>query len=62
MLGSRHEVSDEDHVTDEGYYGKGVYFSEYPSYSMDYIIDGNELLLSKVLVGKVLTTTSKKQF
>ena len=33
--------------TDQGYYGKGIYFSEDPSYSMDYIKGGNKLLLCK---------------
>ena len=36
-----------------GWYGKGVYFSEYPRYSMNYIRDSSKLLLCQVLPGKV---------
>eukprot|EP00026_Physarum_polycephalum_P002052 Phypoly_transcript_02056.p1 GENE.Phypoly_transcript_02056~~Phypoly_transcript_02056.p1 ORF type:complete len:782 (-),score=205.77 Phypoly_transcript_02056:108-2453(-) len=39
------------HATDSGWYGKGIYFSEYPDYSMGYIKDCTRLLLSKVLLG-----------
>ncbi|KAL6045080.1 Poly(ADP-ribose) polymerase catalytic domain containing protein [Balamuthia mandrillaris] len=35
-----------------GFYGKGIYFSEYSSYSMPYVRGGNKLLLCKVLVGR----------
>uniref|UniRef100_A0A8B8BUY0 Poly [ADP-ribose] polymerase n=1 Tax=Crassostrea virginica TaxID=6565 RepID=A0A8B8BUY0_CRAVI len=41
------------HTTDTGWYGKGVYFSEYPEYSMDYIDGAEKLLLCQVLPGKV---------
>ena len=41
------------HTTDTGWYGKGVYFSEYPEYSMDYIQGAEKLLLCQVLPGKV---------
>eukprot|EP00794_Sanderia_malayensis_P012150 gene12150-13403_t len=41
------------HATDPGWYGKGVYFSEYPKYSMNYIRDSSKLLLCQVLPGKV---------
>ena len=44
------------HRTDTGWYGKGVYFSEYPSYSMGYIQGATKLLLSQVLPGKVFVT------
>lgn len=42
-----------EHATDTGYYGRGVYFSEYPSYSMKYIRGASKLLLCQVLPGKV---------
>lgn len=41
------------HATDTGWYGKGVYFSEFPNYSMGYIKGGQKLLLCQVLPGKV---------
>ncbi|XP_062589325.1 uncharacterized protein LOC134250975 [Saccostrea cucullata] len=41
------------HRTDTGWYGKGVYFSEYPDYSMGYIQGAEKLLLCQVLPGKV---------
>ncbi|XP_070211703.1 uncharacterized protein [Littorina saxatilis] len=41
------------HKTDTGWYGAGVYFSEYPSYSMSYISGSTKLLLCQVLPGKV---------
>uniref|UniRef100_A0A8B8BMY6 Poly [ADP-ribose] polymerase n=1 Tax=Crassostrea virginica TaxID=6565 RepID=A0A8B8BMY6_CRAVI len=41
------------HATDTGWYGKGVYFSEYPEYSMHYIRGAEKLLLCQVLPGKV---------
>ncbi|ELR18837.1 Poly(ADP-ribose) polymerase catalytic domain containing protein [Acanthamoeba castellanii str. Neff] len=34
-----------------GFYGKGVYFSEFASYSIPYVRGGTKLLLCKVLVG-----------
>ncbi|XP_052245568.1 uncharacterized protein LOC127854544 [Dreissena polymorpha] len=40
------------HRTDTGWYGKGVYFSEYPAYSMGYIKGATQLLLCQVLQGK----------
>ncbi|XP_066302677.1 uncharacterized protein [Branchiostoma lanceolatum] len=46
------------HATDTGWYGKGVYFSEYPSYSMPYIKGGNRILLCQVLPGKVYQCSS----
>jgi aprataxin and PNK-like factor len=39
--------------TDEGWYGAGIYFSEYPSYFMDYVQGADRLLLCQVLPGKV---------
>ena len=39
--------------TDAGWYGAGIYFSEYPAYSMDYIQGAERLLLCQVLPGKV---------
>jgi len=42
-------------TTDEGYFGRGFYFSEYPAMSMDYA--GNEyLLICLVLIGKAFLT------
>lgn len=41
------------HKTDTGWYGAGVYFSEYPSYSMSYISGASKLMLCQVLPGKV---------
>ncbi|XP_070565989.1 uncharacterized protein [Ptychodera flava] len=40
------------HATDTGFYGSGVYFSEYPNYAMGYIKGGKRLLLCLVLLGK----------
>ena len=45
------------HRTDTGWYGKGVYFSEYPDYSMGYIQGAQKLLLCQVLPGKVYKCT-----
>eukprot|EP01029_Cantina_marsupialis_P011477 TRINITY_DN2559_c0_g1_i2.p1 TRINITY_DN2559_c0_g1~~TRINITY_DN2559_c0_g1_i2.p1 ORF type:complete len:569 (+),score=173.00 TRINITY_DN2559_c0_g1_i2:83-1789(+) len=45
------------HATDTGWYGKGVYFSEFPDYCMGYIKGGTKLLLSKVLLGKAFHCT-----
>ncbi|XP_064613659.1 uncharacterized protein LOC135477473 [Liolophura sinensis] len=45
------------HKTDTGWYGKGVYFSEYPGYSMGYIQGATSLLLCQVLPGKVYQCT-----
>ncbi|XP_071112947.1 protein mono-ADP-ribosyltransferase PARP14-like isoform X2 [Haliotis cracherodii] len=39
--------------TDAGYYGSGVYFSEYPEYSMGYIAGAQKILLSQVILGEV---------
>lgn len=47
-----------EHATDTGYYGRGVYFSEYPSYSMTYIRGASKLLLCQVLPGKVYRCTN----
>lgn len=41
-----------------GYYGRGVYFSEYPSYSMTYIRGASKLLLCQVLPGNVYRCTN----
>lgn len=41
------------HATDTGWYGKGVYFSEFPDYCMGYIKGADKLLLCQVLPGKV---------
>lgn len=46
-----------EHATDTGYYGRGVYFSEYPSYSMTFIRGASRLLLCQVLPGKVYRCT-----
>ena len=40
--------------TDSGYYGAGVYFSEYPGYSMGYISGASIIMLCQVLQGKVI--------
>ncbi|GAM17278.1 hypothetical protein SAMD00019534_004530 [Acytostelium subglobosum LB1] len=40
------------HATDSGWYGKGIYFSEFPEYSIGYISDCSKILLCKVLLGK----------
>ncbi|KAI3383281.1 hypothetical protein SNEBB_009976 [Seison nebaliae] len=40
------------HATDSGYWGGGVYFSEYPNYSMSYIKGATKILLCQVLLGK----------
>lgn len=45
------------HRTDTGWYGKGVYFSEYPAYSMGYISGASKFLLCQVLPGKVFQCT-----
>ncbi|XP_052800708.1 uncharacterized protein LOC128231656 [Mya arenaria] len=45
------------HRTDTGWYGKGVYFSEYPSYSMGYIAGSQKMLLCQVLPGKAYQCT-----
>ncbi|XP_005100639.1 uncharacterized protein LOC101862421 [Aplysia californica] len=39
--------------TDNGWYGAGVYFSEYPSYSMGYVHGASKLMLCQVLPGKI---------
>ncbi|KAK6168972.1 hypothetical protein SNE40_020113 [Patella caerulea] len=39
-------------------YGNGVYFSEYPTYSMGYIQGATKLLLCQVLLGKSYTCTA----
>ncbi|XP_050418622.2 uncharacterized protein LOC126831981 [Patella vulgata] len=43
--------------TDTGWYGAGVYFSEYPAYSMGYIQGATKLLLCQVLPGKAFQCT-----
>ncbi|KAK5581268.1 hypothetical protein RB653_001299 [Dictyostelium firmibasis] len=40
------------HATDSGWYGKGIYFSEFTDYSIGYIKDCTKILLCKVLLGK----------
>ncbi|XP_045169852.2 uncharacterized protein LOC123532470 [Mercenaria mercenaria] len=45
------------HRADTGWYGKGVYFSEYPNYSMGYISGATKFLLCQVLPGKVYNCT-----
>ncbi|XP_046570875.1 protein mono-ADP-ribosyltransferase PARP14-like isoform X2 [Haliotis rubra] len=42
-------------------YGNGVYFSEFPDYSMRYIRGSTKLLLCKVLLGKTYTISSFTQ-
>ncbi|XP_046570910.1 protein mono-ADP-ribosyltransferase PARP14-like [Haliotis rubra] len=44
--------------TDTGYYGSGVYFSEYPEYSMGYIAGAQKILLSQVILGEVFHCTA----
>ena len=39
-----------------GVYGRGIYFSEHPGYSLQY---GNALILCKVLLGNVLTLNKR---
>jgi len=39
-----------------GYYGKGIYFSEYPGYSMGYVRGGNKILLCLILIGNSYKT------
>lgn len=41
-----------------GFYGRGVYFSEYPSYSVSYIRGASRLLLCQVLPGNVYRCTN----
>lgn len=45
------------HSTDAGWYGRGVYFSEFPSYAMEYITSGTKLLLCQVVLGKIYHCT-----
>ncbi|CAF1404341.1 unnamed protein product [Adineta steineri] len=45
------------HATDDGYWGRGTYFSEYPNYSMGYIKGATKLLLCQILQGKVFQCT-----
>ncbi|KAK3108084.1 hypothetical protein FSP39_000847 [Pinctada imbricata] len=52
-----HSDSGFAHRTDTGWYGKGVYFSEFPAYSMGYIQGAQKLLLCQVLPGKVFKCT-----
>jgi len=47
-----------EHATDTGFYGRGVYFSEYPSYSVSYIRGASRLLLCQVLPGNVYRCTN----
>jgi len=42
---------------DRGFYGEGIYFSEYASYSMAYA-GCNKILLCKVLIGRAYTMAS----
>ncbi|OPL33588.1 hypothetical protein AM593_08322, partial [Mytilus galloprovincialis] len=46
------------HRHNNGYYGRGVYFSEFPGYSMGYISGATQLLLSQVLPGNVYVCPS----
>ncbi|CAL1528756.1 unnamed protein product [Lymnaea stagnalis] len=46
------------HKTDSGWYGAGVYFSEFTYYSMAYITGCSELMLCQVLPGKVFECPS----
>jgi len=39
--------------TDKGFYGAGIYLSEFPGLSMAYVRKGSKFLLCKVLLGKV---------
>lgn len=39
-------------TTDAGYYGRGIYFSEFSSFSMGYSRGSNRLLICKLLQGK----------
>ncbi|KAH9515167.1 hypothetical protein Btru_019414 [Bulinus truncatus] len=41
------------HKTDSGWYGAGVYFSEFTKYSMNYISGCSQLMLCQILPGKV---------
>ncbi|XP_041366331.1 uncharacterized protein LOC121381203 [Gigantopelta aegis] len=49
--------TDFKHSTDTGWFGKGVYFSEFPGYSIGYIKGATKLLLCQVLTGKVFQCT-----
>ena len=40
-------------MSNEGLYGKGIYFSEFTQYSIAYVAGANKILLNKVLPGKV---------
>jgi hypothetical protein len=35
-----------------GYYGKGIYFSEFPGYSMPYVRGGTRIMLCQIILGK----------
>ncbi|UJR09457.1 hypothetical protein I4U23_013696 [Adineta vaga] len=45
------------HATDNGFWGRGTYFSEYPNYSMSYIKGATKLLLCQILQGKIFQCT-----
>lgn len=44
-------------VNDDGYFGRGIYLSQYPSYGFEYANKLNHLLCSWVLMGKVYPVT-----
>ncbi|XP_048239350.1 protein mono-ADP-ribosyltransferase PARP14-like [Haliotis rufescens] len=46
--------------TDVGWYGNGIYFSEFPSYSSQYVEGEQMLLLCKVLQGRIFKCSAQK--
>ncbi|KAH3763551.1 guanylate-binding protein [Pelomyxa schiedti] len=45
--------------TDSGWWGAGIYFSEFPSLSMGYVRSGSKFLLAQVLLGKPFLCTDR---
>ncbi|XP_048239688.1 uncharacterized protein LOC124111846 [Haliotis rufescens] len=49
-----------EETTDVGWYGNGIYFSEYPRFAMNYMQKTSKLLMCKVLKGKTLACKKLK--
>ncbi|XP_046561321.1 uncharacterized protein LOC124270318 [Haliotis rubra] len=49
-----------DETTDVGWYGNGIYFSEYPRFAMNYMKKTSKLIMCQVLKGKTFKCSKLK--
>jgi len=58
IIQNNFDISKVGSSTDSGYYGAGIYFSEFPSLSMAYVRGCSKFLLCQVILGKTFKCTT----